>query len=205
VIALDHIAIAGETLGEAIDFVETALGVSLQPGGAHSVFNTHNALLGLEDGLYLEAIAANPDAPPPERPRVFDLDRFAGPPRLTNWICRTDDLATALAAGPEGLGQPVALARGDFRWDMAVPLSGILPFDNCAPTLIQWRCRTHPADILRASGVRLSTLVVRHPEARRLRDTLKRVLHDPRVRFETGPAQLVAHFDTPSGPREIGG
>ncbi len=83
---LDHIAVSGTTLPEAVAAVEEALGVRMQPGGEHAVFHTHNALLGLADGLYLEAIAINPDAPVPERPRWFDLDRFAGPARLTNWI-----------------------------------------------------------------------------------------------------------------------
>ncbi len=59
-ITFDHIAIAGETLEAARAYVEDALGVTLQDGGAHDVFFTHNALLGLEDGLYLEAIAINP-------------------------------------------------------------------------------------------------------------------------------------------------
>ncbi|NDV63644.1 VOC family protein, partial [Puniceicoccales bacterium CK1056] len=68
-------AIAGETLAEAQKHVEQNLGVALQPGGTHDVFATHNALLGLEDGLYLEAIATNPDAAQPQRPRWFDLDR----------------------------------------------------------------------------------------------------------------------------------
>ena len=67
-IEFDHIAISGETLAEATEHVEAALGVSLQPGGEHAVFHTHNTLLGLEDGLYLEAIAINPNAPTPDRP-----------------------------------------------------------------------------------------------------------------------------------------
>ena len=134
----DHIAVAAETLAKATSHAEASLGVALQPGGEHAVFHTHNTLLGLEDGLYLEAIAINPDAPRPERPRWFDLDRFFGPARLTNWICACDDLDATLAALPEGFGEPVALQRGDLRWRMAVPQSGILPFDNCAPALIEW-------------------------------------------------------------------
>ena len=58
---LDHIAVSGETLAAAIDAVATTLGASMQPGGQHDVFGTHNALLGLEDGLYLEAIAIDPN------------------------------------------------------------------------------------------------------------------------------------------------
>lgn len=202
-LAFDHIAVSGETLEAATAHVEEALGVALQPGGAHAVFHTHNTLLGLEDGLYLEAIAINPDAPTPERPRWFDLDRFAGPPRLTNWICRTDDLDTTLASFAMDLGAPVDLQRGALRWRMAVPASGVLPYDNCAPALIQWQTDIHPATRLAKSGCRLRQLVVTHPEARALQAALKEQLIDPRIAFETGPAALSAAFDTPHGPRDL--
>lgn len=202
-IALDHIAVAGQTLAEAQEVVETALGVPMQPGGCHDVFHTHNTLLGLADGLYLEAIAVNPDAPTPRRPRWFDLDRFAGTPRLTNWICRTDDLDANLQNGLEGWGVPVALQRGDLKWRMAVPESGILPFDNAAPALIQWDTPQHPADVLAPSGVRLKRLVICHPRAEALSSALDRLIDIERVVFEQGPAQLSAEFDTPHGKRML--
>ncbi len=201
-ITFDHIAIAGETLAAATEYVEAALGVALQPGGAHAVFHTHNTLLGLEDGLYLEAIAINPDAPAPSRPRWFDLDNFFGAPRLTNWICRTEDMGAALAAISLDLGDPVDLQRGDLRWQMAVPSSGRLPYDNLAPALIQWQSSPHPATRLAPSGCRLRRLTVCHPEAETLQRALP--LDDDRLAFEVGSAGLSAAFDTPHGPRELG-
>lgn len=202
---LDHIAIAGETLAAATAHVQDALGVALQQGGAHAVFHSHNTLLGLQDGLYLEAIAINPAAPKPDRARWFDLDRFAGPPRLTNWICRVHDIDAALARLPEAFGTPVDLQRGDLRWRMAVPASGVLPYDNCAPALIEWQTDVHPAQRLAASAVRLAQLVVRHPRAQSLQSLLADELRDPRVVYENGPSGLVARFETPQGPREITG
>ena len=56
---LDHLVVAGETIEEASDHIEQALGVSLQKGGKHEKFGTHNRLLGLRNGLYLEAIAVD--------------------------------------------------------------------------------------------------------------------------------------------------
>ncbi|MBM1815269.1 VOC family protein [Pseudosulfitobacter pseudonitzschiae] len=203
----DHIAVAAATLAEAIEHVESALGVKMQPGGEHAVFHTHNTLLGLEEGLYLEAIAINPAAPRPDRPRWFDLDRFEGPARLTNWICRCDDMDAVLKQmpnlPPDGAGQPVDLQRGDLRWRMAVPASGVLPYDNCWPALIQWQTTQHPADRLATSGVRLKRLIVSHPQADDLRAALAPILHDDRVVFDTGPAALRAEFDTPHGPRAL--
>lgn len=200
---LDHIAISGETLEAARRFVEDALGEPLQPGGEHAVFHTHNALLVLEDGLYLEAIAINPDAPAPDRPRWFDLDRFAGPPRLTNWICRTPDLPDFLAQNPLELGQPVDLQRGDLNWRMAVPDDGILPFDNCAPAVMEWQTGAHPATRLTARGVRLRRLTIRHPRASVLERHLAALRADDRVTFEIGTIGLHASFDTPQGARDL--
>ena len=62
---LDHLAVAAESLGVGRAVVEDQLGLRLQDGGRHAHFGTHNLLLGLEDGLYLEVIAVDPDAPAP--------------------------------------------------------------------------------------------------------------------------------------------
>jgi len=198
---LDHLAVSGETLEEAAAAVEAALGLPMLPGGQHDVFITHNRLLGLADGLYLEAIAADPTRPAPDRPRWFDLDSFAGPARLTNWICATDDLDALLAALPVDAGTPVALSRGELRWRMAVPADGRLPFDNLFPPLIQWQAGLHPAKRLPDSGCRLRRLIVSHPEALALRDLLAPHLSDNRLIFEPGPATLRAEIETPHGLR----
>ena len=198
-IAFDHIAVAGESLAKATAHSENILGVPLQQGGEHDVFFTHNTLLGLEDGLYFEAIAINPDAPRPTRARWFDLDRFKGPARLTNWICRCDDLEATLAALPDGFGEPVDLQRGDLRWRMAVPENGVLPYDNCAPALIEWQSDVHPATRLTQQGCRLKALNVQHPQAAALGALLAPFLTDKRVSFQSGGAGLIAHFETPGG------
>ncbi|WP_037309464.1 VOC family protein [Ruegeria halocynthiae] len=197
---LDHLAVAGETLEAASAHIEQALGVPLQDGGKHEKFGTHNRLLGLRDGLYLEAIAIDPQAQKPQRTRWFDLDRFEGPPRLTNWICQVPDIAAALSVFPDGVGQPIDLARGALRWQMAVPPGGRLPFDNLFPALMQWHGDLHPARMLQDSGCRLRRLVVFHPDALEL----ARLLGDlETVEFDTGPAALRAEFATPHGPRVL--
>ncbi len=197
---LDHIAVTGATLEEAAAHVEEALGVSLQSGGKHEKFGTHNRLLGLRDGLYLEAIAIDPGAPNPERTRWFDLDRFEGAPRLTNWICRVPDIEASLSVFPDGVGHPIDLTRGALRWRMAVPPNGRLPFDNLFPALIEWQGDLHPARMLQDSGFRLSRLVVYHPDAVELATFLGALEH---VVFDTGPVALRAEFDTPHGPRVL--
>lgn len=195
---LDHLAIAAETLAEGAAWVERTLDVSLQPGGQHPLMGTHNRLLGLADGLYLEVIATNPDAPVPARPRWFDLDRFSGPPRLQSWILRGDDLAAA----PAQAGKALALERGDLRWQMAVPADGRLPFDGLYPALIAWEGAAHPADRLAPSGCRLLTLEVSHPDVAQLAAQMP-PMEDPRVRLVRGAPRLRAEIETPSGTKVL--
>jgi hypothetical protein len=97
---LDHLAVAAENLGEGRALVEEALGLALQPGGQHAHFGTHNLLMGLADGLYLEVIAVDPEAPAPGYPRWFDLDRFHGAPRLADLGARLTRLVVAHPEAP---------------------------------------------------------------------------------------------------------
>lgn len=194
---LDHLAISAERLEDGVALVERRLGVPMAGGGQHPAMGTHNRLLSLGD-LYLEVIAVDPAATPPGRPRWFDLDRFSGPPRLTTWIVATDEMEAALATGPQGWGAAMDLARGDYRWQMAVPADGRLPFDGACPALIRWQGALHPAPALPDNGLRLARLAVSHPQAAALKAAL--ALDDPRVTFTPGPPGLSAVIDTPQGP-----
>lgn len=200
---LDHLAISAQSLHDGVEAVEAALGVKLAGGGQHPHMSTHNRLLGLGD-VYLEVIAADPSVLSPTWPRWFDLDNFSGPPRLTNWVAGCENINAALAASPAGTGRPVDLQRGDYRWKMAVPANGKLPFDGAFPALIQWEGTLHPAQRLPESLVRLTRLEIAHPDAAGLQDALARLFLDPRVVITSGPAKaLRATFDTPHGPRHL--
>lgn len=200
---IDHLAVVAETLEDGVVSVEALLGVRMAGGGKHPLMSTHNRLLGLGD-LYLEVIAVDPDAPVPGRPRWFDMDRFSGKPRLTNWVAACDDIAAEVAQSPAGAGQPIALARGDYRWQMAVPADGCLPFDGAFPALIQWDGLLHPARALPETGLRLAALEITHPRAGTLRAALAGRLVDARVTVTEGPfPALRAMIDTPTGPRTL--
>jgi hypothetical protein len=198
---LDHLAISATTLAEGVEAVEAALGLPLAGGGQHPHMATHNRLLGLGD-LYLEVIASDPAQPKPAWPRWFDLDNFTGPSRLTNWVAATDDLDAALPLCPPGTGTPVSLQRGDYRWRMAVPANGKLPFDGAFPALIQWQGPLHPARALPDAGARLIRLDIEHPDADTLRQSLP--LSDPRLALHKAPVKrLSAVFSTPHGQRVL--
>jgi hypothetical protein len=197
---LDHLAVTARTLAEGAAAVEDALGLPLGAVGLHPAMATHNRLIGCGD-LYLEVIAPDPAAPHPGRPRWFRLDERDGPPRLTNWVARSDDLDAALAEAPPGAGVPLALSRGPYAWRIAVPPDGRLPWDDLCPALIQWEGEAHPAAALPDHGLRLTRLVLRHPQADALRGWLAPRLDDPRLAVEGGPAGMEATFSTSRGPR----
>ena len=200
---LDHIAVSGVTLEDAVEAVEAALGVPMQPGGRHERFGTHNRLLGLAGGLYLEAIAVDPAAPKPDRPRWFGLDEFTGAPRLSKWIVAVDDLDAALRLAPPGAGEPLRVTRGDLSWRMAVPADGHLPFDGLFPALIEWEGDAHPAPRLDDCGLRLARLVISSPNAMELGAALAPILNDERVEIVPGDTGMRALFEGPDGPREL--
>jgi hypothetical protein len=200
---LDHIAVAAETLAAGAAAVEAALGVPLQPGGAHALMGTHNRLLSLGPTEYLEVIAIDPAAAKPAHPRWFGLDGLSGPPRLASWICAVVDLDEAIATLP-GSGAGLSLARGDFVWRMAVPPEGGLPFDGVQPALIEWQGAAHPAPRLTDLGCRLRRMRVFHPEGATLARRLAALLIDPRITVEPGgEARIVTEIDTPRGLRVL--
>ncbi|MEZ5777987.1 MAG: VOC family protein [Paracoccaceae bacterium] len=197
--AFDHIAVSAMTLDEGAAAVGAVLGVALEPGGKHPRMGTHNCLLGLGPSEYLEVIAIDPEAAAPHHPRWFRLDSFAGAPKLTNWIARSNDLEAALAAAPSGAGRPVSLERGELRWRMGVPDDGCLPFDDAFPALIEWQGANHPAQRLPDRGCRLVRLEIAHPEDGMLRRALP--VTDPRVVIVKGATALRATILTPGGER----
>lgn len=195
-LTLDHLAVACTDLAEGTAWVEERLGVPMQQGGQHARYGTHNTLLGLADGLYLEVIALDPDAVPETGHSWFGLDQFTGPPRLANWICRTDDIDQA----PPEAGPLRALTRGNLNWQITVPDDGGLPYDAGMPTVIKWGAGTqHPSNVLTPSGCRLKELHIWHPMAAWLRRMIK--LDDDRITMFRGKPAMRAVFATPDGER----
>jgi Glyoxalase-like domain len=171
VILLDHLVVAARTLDEGAAWLEARLGVPMSPGGRHAAMGTHNRLLSLGPGRYLELIAIDPDSQSPSRPRWFELDapamreRLAHSPALIHWVARTDDIERAVEATATGHCDILSLSRGPFRWRIGVPPSGSLAQDGIAPTMIEWEGGGHPSQYLPDVGCRLESLVLCHPGA----------------------------------------
>jgi len=198
---IDHLVVRAETLAEGVDFVEAALGVKMAGGGEHKGYGTHNRLMGLGSEMYLEVIAPNPDEPLPGNARMFDMDRFSGPPSLSAWVLSANSVSKAMALSPQGMGELLALSRGDFHWLFSFPPEGRLPFGGAFPALIEWQS-PHPAPLLPESGCRFTGLEIGHPEADELARSLAPLLQEPRVRLTQAEAFFMrAQIHTPAGPR----
>ncbi len=199
ILTFDHLAWSASDLTAGTAQAEAALGCAFAGGGTHDLMGTHNRLLGLGD-LYVEVIAVNPAAPPPGRARWFDLDSFSGGLRLTNWVARCDNLEAALALCPPGMGAPLQLERGAYRWRMGVPQDGHLPFDGCFPALIEWQGAAHPVQALPDSQMRLVRLQIMHPRAEALQAALSPLFTDDRVEIIQGAKpEMTALLDGPNG------
>ena len=209
-IELDHLVIAARTLEEGAEWVEARLGVPMGPGGKHAAMGTHNRLLFLGPGRFLEVIAVDPDAAPPGRPRWFALDepetivRLARGPALIHWVVRSDDIERAVKATASGEAQILALSRGAYRWRIAIPASGRLAQRGIAPTVIQWD-GAHPCDALAESGCRLEALLLRHPESERTLRALRDAGLPPGdpLQAVTVGGGLEARIRTPRGIVEL--
>jgi hypothetical protein len=202
---IDHLVVTAPTLDAGVAHVAACLGVDLDPGGQHPVMGTHNRLLSLGPGCYLEVIAPDPSLPAPARPRWFRMDEREGTPRLTNWVLRTGDLDTALSVAPDGAGQATALTRGDLAWRIGIPADGRLPFDDLFPALIEWQGIRHPSLALPDRGCRLTGLDLTHPDTAAIDRALAPFRPLPDIRVIPGDApRLTARIETPAGMFTLG-
>jgi hypothetical protein len=203
---LDHLVLAAAALAEGVDHVAALTGAAPVAGGCHASMGTHNALLKLGAGRYLEIIAVDPAGRKPDRPRWFDLDdtalqaRIAERPRLVHWVARTDDLDSCLAACPMPLGAVHPMARGAYRWRITIPDDGHRPAGGVLPALIQWDVPAHPADGLPDSPVSLARLEAVHPEPGAVRAALAALRLPDAIEVTGGPEpRIVATLRTPRG------
>ena len=200
---LDHVVLAAETLEEGVDYVQDRLGVSLDAGGQHDLFGTHNRLLGLGD-CYFEVIARNPLAKPAQRPLWCDLEHFSGPPRVITWLCQTREMGQTLSALPYDPGQVITVTRDDLIWDLTVAEDGRLAMGGAAPSIIDWKTTIPPTHRLLEAGCRLKQLTVSHPQAGQLRAWADHMLKDPRIGFETSEMPMMSlTISTPNGDADL--
>lgn len=218
---IDHLVVSARTLDEGTQYVADTLGIAPSGGGAHPSMRTHNRLLNLWGGAYLEVIAIDPDAAPSAdaRPRLFALDdpavqaRLAKGPYLSHWVARVErpkNLALWQQQYPERISTVVPMTRGDFTWSLTVADDGAFPCwqgvgDGVAPSLIQWDTPRHPSDLLPETGLALKALKGWHRQADIVAQQLQWLGAAPLIVLEStdGAPALAAEIETPSGLRTL--
>ena len=217
---LDHLVIAARTLEEGADFIAAKLGVEMTGGGAHPLMRTHNRLLNLWGGTYIEVIAIDPDAELIEtaetpRPRLFALDdpvrrlRLEAVPQLVHWVVRVNRpkrLTRWQAQYPERIPAVVPMTRGGNAWDLTIPVDGAFPAwqgagDGLLPSLIQWDTPQHPSESLPETGIALKSLTGFHSRAHLISEQLAwlGVSNLMQVEVTAGTPVLVAEFELADG------
>ena len=214
---LDHLVIAARTLEEGARFIAAKLGVETSEGGAHPLMRTHNRLLNLWGGAYLEVIAIDPAAAATESPhaRLFALDdpafleRLETGPQLVHWVARVDRpklLTRWQAQYPERIAPVVAMSRGTNSWNLTVPDDGSFPAwqgsgNGLLPSLIQWDTARHPSASLPETGIAVKSMTGFHPRAHLLLEQMAWLgtSHLMNVEVTQGAPVLVAEFELPDG------
>jgi catechol 2,3-dioxygenase-like lactoylglutathione lyase family enzyme len=187
---LDHVVLAVRDLNAAAaDYRE--LGFTVVPGGAHPGGWTHNALIVLADGSYLELLA-------PTNPRLLDdeealaapnfLFALAGGEGAVGLALAVDDLGAAVAAMQHrGATIPAPRAGGRTRpdgvqleWRTAMPGRSVLPFFIEDLTPRDWRVPVSPENARHANGaLGIRAITYAAPDSAAVHAHFARLLGDP--------------------------
>ena len=206
---IDHLVVAANSLDEGTDYIFRTLGVWPQGGGEHEAMGTHNRVVRLSEGCYLEVIAINRRAQKPEHPRWFELDTYAmreklrQTPRLITWAIRTDRIEELSQRSTYPLGNVRPMNRGDLYWRLTLTEDGHLPERGLVPFLIQWEKTPHPASLMQKAGCSLVRLYGYHAQPGAITDILKSVGAEDLIemkQLESGSSPyLAAVIETPGG------
>ena len=201
---IDHIVIGAASL-DLTARIEQQFGTAFGGGGKHPVMATHNRLLKLQHDLYCEVIAIDPDATA-TRPRWFSLDtppteiKLRTGPRPLCWVWNVPDIDHAATVCGYDPGRIITMTRDDLQWRLTVADDGMLAENGILPTLIEWPGGRNPAHRMADSPVRLSRLVLTHPDPAMIADCFDRLGASNAVVLASGAPALAFHFDTPNGP-----
>ncbi len=212
---LDHLVIGAATLQQGIDYIGETLGVRMPPGGEHPRMGTHNHLMQLGEGAFLEIIAINPGIPAPSRPRWFGLDdpyvktALIQQPRLLTWVVNTNDIKQIHGQSAVPLGTIEPMSRNDLEWLITIPEDGSLLGSGLIPTVIQWHTDIHPSTRMSEFGCSLSRLKLYHSNVQWLENVLNAIEVAGHVEIHPLPdnesPHMVAQIQTPSGEKELSG
>ncbi len=190
---IDHIVYTVPNLEAAITNLENRLGVKPVIGGRHATQGTKNALINLDNGAYLEILAADDENTNIATPRWMGVDVLTRP-QITRWALKSDDLTAdgnILQNHDPALGQTKAGSRqrpdgSTLRWALILPTS--VPEVDILPFMVDWRASDiHPNEAMPDMGCSVVEIQLSHPQP----STIQPVLQ------ELDAPLVVAKADTP--------
>ena len=214
-LVVDHLVWCVSSVAEGIDLFESMTGVRACVGGQHLGLGTHNALISLGEGVYLEILARDPAQ---EEGRWIGID-CPRKPCLTTWCVQRadggplDEVASCCQKMGYDIGTIKDFSRENtegktLNWRLAADHHSLgyekLPFEGLVPFIVDWSVNklAHPSAIS-PKGCRLLELRAYHPKA----DELKKLLETLNVKGVTvehaDTHRLVAVLDSPKGKVEI--
>ena len=214
-VALDHLVVGAANLDQGITWIRDLFSVEIPRGGEHTRMGTHNCLMQIGSGAYLEVIAINPAAPSSGRPRWFGLDNpsvraaLEQQPSLLTWVVNTHDISASQQQTKFSFGNVEAMNRDSLKWLITLPADGNPPEGGVIPMLIQWQNSIHPAHSMANLGCSLQKLEIYHAQPELIAAVLKSIGAWELVEIQGLPAgsrpYLAAHILTPSGCRVLTG
>lgn len=166
---IDHIVYAFPDLISGIEYIRELLAVEPVYGGRHLNFGTHNALVGLSQGIYLEILAPDPDNARVKSPRWMGVDALNTSGIITRIALKTNNINEDLKMIEtidnrtllSGKGNRITNTGESLSWHMSYPFA--TPLVDPVPFLVQWETDFHPTDYLN-HGIEFSHLKLNMPE-----------------------------------------
>lgn len=214
ILKVDHLIYATADLEDAVDYIGKLTGVQPVFGGKHPGRGTHNALLSLGNGSYLEIIGPDHSQKDLNGPRAFGLDHLTES-GLRTWAVRSENIEKTVEAARAAGYDPGPIRDGSRRrsdgelmeWRSTtrpeMNTGEVPPGDWLIPFVIDWgSTATHPSASAPA-GCRLREILAFHPDQPSIRKMAAALGIDLPVEAGVDP-RLTAVIETPRGLVTLG-
>lgn len=199
---IDHLVYAVPDLKKSIKDLSKLLGVEVIYGGEHKSEGTHNALVNLGNGCYLELLAIDKNNTNISKKRWMGMDLLTEP-MLTRWAIKSDNLeedAAILKAAHPQMGNIKTGSRkktdgSTLSWALSMPLAA--PLVEVLPFALDWKDSIHPTESL-PDVCQLVELQATHPEPDTVLPTLEALGVTISLKKNTN-ASLTAVIQSPNG------
>ena len=206
---IDHIVIGAANLEKATKKVEGLLQTKFSTSGKHSLMATHNRLARLQNSVYVEIIAIDPNASFPkscfQEKRWFSLDsattqrRLLKGPQPLCWVVAVNNIEQVASNCGYEPGRVTEMSRDDFRWRLTVPNNGDLSAGGILPVLIEWPKGKNPAEAMPKSDLVLKQLLLSHPNPNSIERILSKLDISGPIDVKLGEPGLQFSFEKPDG------